>query len=451
MRLLRRKLRLRSCNAGISILRVGHLLPTLSCRGLAVLLGGIVCVGGSRRILGDDWWWRAAGSLSPWWKSQTLSISHIIRVRSRCWLIRWRERLFVAHIRRAIATRVDAQRVRLLVYSLVVILRRRLPHSNKLSLILRAIHDLPSGREHSTLNLTALGHLSSSTPVWMHLTVRLLNFTVLLTLINASHALAPSTEEALHAVQIHHSLCTLLLFLLDCVHLVVLWVLLLHTTRVVTKSALLLLLSTRALDLRLERVVYALSLWQRMVHALWTAYAVHRHIGAHRHALVDLAVASWRKWVSTLLTLATSSAWDIAMAMGSAMRSLCRLVPRLHHRWQLELLIVEVVGFFTSVSLSVARNFLFEIDPRWAVSLIMSNWTPFRRHADIQRIMFSLSLLPGGNHMRTHVQADVLIATVGVGWLACMIVTLVHETHWVIDCRMLFARWMNSAAVQALV
>ena len=56
----------------------------------------------------------------------------------------------------------------------------------------------------------------------MHLTIRLLNFAVLLTLVNASHALAPSTEEAFHAVQIHHSLCTLLLFLLDRVHLVVL-------------------------------------------------------------------------------------------------------------------------------------------------------------------------------------------------------------------------------------
>ena len=74
----------------------------------------------------------------------------------------------------------------------------------------------------------------------MHLTSGFLDFVALLAFVNATHTLASSTEETFHAVQIDNSLCTLLLFLLDLVHLVILLVLLLNAT-IVTKPVLLLL------------------------------------------------------------------------------------------------------------------------------------------------------------------------------------------------------------------
>lgn len=62
----------------------------------------------------------------------------------------------------------------------------------------------------------------------------------------------------------------------------------------------------------------------------------------------------------------------------------------------------------------MARNFLLEINARGAFTLVVSKWASFRRHSDIQRIMLGLVLLPGGYHVRTHVQTDVLVASVGI-------------------------------------
>ena len=126
----------------------------------------------------------------------------------------------------------------------------------------------------------------------MHLTIWLLDFVTLLTLVYTPHALTSGTEEALHAIQIDYPLGTLLLFLLDRLHLAVLLIRLLNTSAVVTKPALLLLLSTRDLHLRFKCIVDALSLRQWMIHTLRAADLVHRHVGTHRHALVDLTMSS---------------------------------------------------------------------------------------------------------------------------------------------------------------
>ena len=304
LRWLWRELGLGSCNI-LSIFSLRFLgLATFSCCRLAIFLNWTVCVSRSWRVLCDDWWrWTTRGRLSSWWESQTLAISHIISICGRWWLLpslrEWWS--LVAHIRSVIVivrVRVDAQWVCLLTASsFVVILWGWLADPDKLGLILRTIHDLPSWWEHAGLNLVVLAHLSSSTPIWMHLITRLLDFAILLTLVDTAHALTSGTEEALHAIEIYHSLHslrTLLLFLLNLVHLAVLLIWLLNTYIVVTKPVLLLLLGTRALDLRLKCIVNALSLRQWMIHALWTADLVHRHIGTHWHALVNLTMSSWR-------------------------------------------------------------------------------------------------------------------------------------------------------------
>lgn len=99
-----------------------------------------------------------------------------------------------------------------------------------------------------------------------------------------------------------------------------------------------------------------------MIHVLWTTYLVHRHIGTHWHALVNLTVPSRWKGIGSLLTLAISTTRYITMAMCSAVRTICWLIARLHHWWQLKLLVIEIVRFFPSVSFSVARNFLLQIN-----------------------------------------------------------------------------------------
>ena len=61
-------------------------------------------------------------------------------------------------------------------------------------------------------------------------------------------------------------------------------------------------------------------------------------------------------------------------------------------------------------------------------------------------------LLSGGYHVCAHIQAYVLIAAIGISWLARVIRTLVHEAHWIVHSCMLFARrWMYTAAVQTFV
>lgn len=188
----------------------------------------------------------------------------------------------------------------LLAPSFVVILRRWLPNSDKLSLILILwpINDLPPWRKHSTLHLIILTHLSTSTSIWMHLVIRFLYFITLLAFIDTAHSLTPSTEETFHTVEIYYSLPSLrtllLLFLLDLVHLILLLLIgLLNTNIVVTKPVLLLLLWIRILDLRLECIVDTLSLRQWMVHALWVGNLIHSHIWTHWHALMNLTVSGW--------------------------------------------------------------------------------------------------------------------------------------------------------------
>ena len=184
----------------------------------------------------------------------------------------------------------------LLTPSLVVILRGRLADP-KLSLILWSINDLPPRWKHWTLHLIILAHLSTSTSIWMHLLIiGFLDFITLLAFIHTSHSLSPSTEETFHAVEIYHTLHSLrtllLLFLLDLLHLILLLIGLLNIYIIVAKSALLLLLSARTLDLRLKWIIEALPLRQSMIHASWTANLIHSHIcWTHWHTLMNLT--SW--------------------------------------------------------------------------------------------------------------------------------------------------------------
>ena len=71
----------------------------------------------------------------------------------------------------------------------------------------------------------------------MHLVTWLLYLTILLAFLSTSHSLPSGAEEAFHTVEIHHSLGILLLFLLDCMHLILL---LGQTASVVTEPTLLL-------------------------------------------------------------------------------------------------------------------------------------------------------------------------------------------------------------------
>ena len=139
------------------------------------------------------------------------------------------------------------------------------------------------------------------------------------------------------------------------------------------------------------------------------------------------------------------------MSVSSAVRSVCRFIARFHHWWQLKLLIVEIVGFLTSVSFSMTRNFLLQINPWCAFSVVVSEWTSFRRHSDVKWVVIVCILLPRGYHVCTHVKTNVLIAAVRVGWLALVIVALIHKAHWIIYGGMRFACRMNSTAVQTLV
>ena len=295
LRLLWGKLWLSSCSWFILLIRF---LTTLRCSRLTFLCW-TVCISRSRRLWHDRRWWAAGSGLTTsWWHCQTLAISHIIRLCIRLVLFtRWKW-LLVAHIWSVIVVCIDTQWMCLLTSSFVVIFRRWLANSYKLSLILilRPIDDLPSRWKHPTLHLIILAHLSSSTPIWMHLIVGFLYFITLLTFVDTAHSLAPSTEETFHAVEIHYSLHSLrtllLLFLLDLVHLVLL-IGLLNTYIVVTKPALLLLLWIRTLDLRLKCVIDALSLRQWMVHALRTANLIHSHIWTHWHALMNLPTSWW--------------------------------------------------------------------------------------------------------------------------------------------------------------
>ena len=100
-----------------------------------------------------------------------------------------------------------------------------------------------------------------------------------------------------------------------------------------------------------------------MVHAFRAADLIDGEVGAHWHTLVDRIMACRGERVGPFLAFSTSSAGYLAMAsnMLCAMRLALIFIARLHHWWELELLIVEVVRLLTSVSLSVAGDLLIEL------------------------------------------------------------------------------------------
>ena len=342
----------------------------------------------------------------------------------------------------------------LLASSLVIIFWGWLTYTNKLSLILGTVDNLTSRWKHASLNLV-LAHWSTGASIRMHLITWFLDFIALLAFVNTSHALSSCAKESLHAVQIDHSLRslrTLLLFFLDLVHLPMLLIGLLNTYIVVTKPTLLLVLSVWTLHLGFQSIINTLSLGQWMIHAFWTTDLIHRHIGTHWHALMNLTMSCRWKRISSLLSLSISSTWYISVPMSSTVWPSLLIIARLHHRRQLKLLIVEIVWFLTSVSLSVTRNFLLQINSWWAFLIVVSKWTSFRWHSNVYGVMVVWILLSGGYHMCAHIQAYMLIAAIGISWLAWVIRTLIHKAHWIVHSGMLFARrWMYTAAVQTFV
>ena len=92
----------------------------------------------------------------------------------------------------------------------------------------------------------------------------------------------------------------------------------------------------------LKCVVDALALVDG-VQTLRTCDRLHGQIRTHRHTLMNMS--SRRKRIGSLLLSDLISACRVQA---------CRtILAGLLHRWQLQLLVVEVVGFLTSVSLTV--------------------------------------------------------------------------------------------------
>ena len=132
---------------------------------------------------------------------------------------------------------------------------------------------------------------------------------------------------------------------------------LLETTTIVSEAILNTRVSTairlKRLHLALERVIYALPLvGLRMIEALWACYRLHGHIRAQRHALMNMA-SRWKRVSSLLLWIVTVCAGILTVAHP--------ILANLLHRWQLEFLVVKVVGFFTSVAFSLTRKFFIQV------------------------------------------------------------------------------------------
>ena len=188
-----------------------------------------------------------------------------------------------------------------------------------------------------------------------------------------------------------------------------------------------------------------------MVHAFWTCYLVHSHIWTHWHTLMNLSMPSRGQGISPVLSFTISSRRNVAVSMSCAMRPSVWLISWLHHWRKLQLLIVKIIGFFTSVSFSMSRNFLFEIYCSWTLSVIMSKWSSIRWNAYVNSIVIVL-VLSWRNHMSTHIKTDVLRTVVWICWrLTRMIIALVHYSHRVVYRLMLFAVGVHPTTVQTFV
>ena len=97
-----------------------------------------------------------------------------------------------------------------------------------------------------------------------------------------------------------------------------------------------------------------------MIEALRTRDRLHGHVRAQRHALVD--VASRGKRIRALLL------WVATAVRGSGGAIVDTVLAHLLHRRQLEFLVVEVVGFFTSVALALTRKLFIQVDALWTLS-----------------------------------------------------------------------------------
>jgi len=91
-------------------------------------------------------------------------------------------------------------------------------------------------------------------------------------------------------------------------------------------------------------------------------------------------------------------------------------LARLLHWWQLQLLVVEIVRFFASVSLAMTGEFLVQLNATLRTFLLAgAQGSSFRRHTDIVRLVLILGarLLASRNHMTAHVETGVVGARVG--------------------------------------
>ena len=105
------------------------------------------------------------------------------------------------------------------------------------------------------------------------------------------------------------------------------------------------------MDLAFERVVNALTLVDCVAQILRARDRLHCNVGAQRHALMHMS-SRWQRISSLLLRIVVSVRSRVLALVDT-------FLARLLHWWQLQLLVVEIVRFFASVSLSVAGNFLF--------------------------------------------------------------------------------------------
>ena len=212
---------------------------------------------------------------------------------------------------------------------------RRLPHSNKLRLLIwGSIDDLSSRRKHTVINLIVLCHLISRTPIAVYLVGWFLDLSIWGVFLYTTHSLTSCTEETFHTVKVYdslHALWALLWFFLYSMNLAIFL-----TYIIVAKPILLLILPLWGLNLWFQSIIYALSLRKRMVHIFWACNLVHSHIRTHRHALVDLTMSSRRQRISPILSFYISSGRDVTVAaMSGAMRPIVGLISWFHHRWKL--------------------------------------------------------------------------------------------------------------------
>ena len=103
-----------------------------------------------------------------------------------------------------------------------------------------------------------------------------------------------------------------------------------------------------------ERVVDTLALVVRVIQTLWTRDRLHGHIWAEWHALVNVSCGGQR--ISSFLLCVVPTVCPGVRA------SVHTFLTRLLHWRKLQLLVVEIIRFLTSVSLPLAREFLVQMD-----------------------------------------------------------------------------------------